>query len=82
MEQGIIMWGYRAVIPTTVREQLLDELHNNHEGMSNVKSNAHSYFWWPSLDSDIEEKVNNCNISVHPDPPKARLIGKNFKLLL
>lgn len=71
MEQGIIMWGYRAVIPTTVREQLLDELHNNHEGMSNVKSNAHSYFWWPSLDSDIEEKVNNCNIC-SPRPTKSK----------
>ena len=38
-----------------------------------MKNNARSYFWWPSLDREIESKANNCKICVYfrPDPQKA-----------
>lgn len=75
IEQGIIMWGYRIVIPFGLRGQLLEELHSNHEGITKMKANARSYFWWPSLDAEIEQKVNGCNIccQVRSNPPKAKL---------
>lgn len=27
-----------------------------------MKALARSYFWWPNLDSNIEELTKNCNI--------------------
>ena len=59
-EQGCILWGLRVVIPPGHRERLLEELHEDHPGMSRMKALARSYFWWPGLDKEIENKVKSC----------------------
>lgn len=62
IENGVIMWGFRVIIPVKLRAQLLLELHNIHEGIVKMKTNANAYFWWSSLDKDIEYFVNNCSV--------------------
>ena len=55
-EDDIILWGSQVVIPqaSDVRAQLLSELHSTHPGIVKMKALAHSYFWWPKLDSELE----------------------------
>jgi len=60
VEDNCILWGNRVVIPPQGRQQLLDELHLAHPGIDRMKALAHSYLWWPVLDSDIEQKVKKC----------------------
>ena len=43
MEQGCLLWGYRVVIPPKFQRVLLNELHNEHSGISQTKSFARSY---------------------------------------
>ncbi|KAK9731173.1 Integrase zinc binding domain [Popillia japonica] len=76
IEGGVIMWGYRAVIPKKFRTFLLKELHYTHLGMSKMKTLARNYFWWPGLDVDIEKLVKGCDpcMSVRAEPEKAELI--------
>lgn len=77
IEQGVIMWGYRVVIPIKLRSKLLLELHATHEGIIKMKNNARSYFWWPNLDKNIESYVKNCDIcmSARPEPNKSKIIS-------
>lgn len=76
IDRGIIMWGYRVLIPASLRKDLLYELHSTHEGIVKMKSKARSYFWWPSLDAEIEDTVNSCKVCMafKPEPNKAKLI--------
>ncbi|KAF7645691.1 hypothetical protein LDENG_00200260 [Lucifuga dentata] len=62
VEDDCIVWGFRVVIPETLQSRLLSELHDSHWGMVKMKAQARSLFWWPSLDEDIESKVNQCGI--------------------
>ena len=70
---GCILWGMRVIIPKIFHKPLLTELHCSHLGMSRMKSLARSYFWWPHLDSEIEELSHSCVecSAASRNPPKA-----------
>ena len=55
-----LLWGSRVVILPQIRDSVLNELHDTHIGISRMKSLAHSYVWWPSLNKDIETTVRTC----------------------
>lgn len=76
VNRGVVMWGYRVIIPRLLQPKLLESLHAVHTGIAKMKATARSYFWWPGLDEQITQWVNNCSICVseRPDPPKAKLI--------
>ena len=38
---------------------MLDELHVEHIGIVKMKELSRSFFWWPKLDSDIENELEN-----------------------
>ena len=60
-DQGCLVWGMRVVIPASLRSRLLNELHSTHSGVVKMKSVARSYFWWPSMDRDIEGIASHCS---------------------
>ncbi|CAF1443856.1 unnamed protein product [Rotaria sp. Silwood1] len=72
---GCITWGFRTIIPSCFRQRLLNHLHSPHLGVAKMKAEARQYFWWPLLDKDIENIVNQCpSCSVNSkQPPKASL---------
>lgn len=76
VEEGVLMWGYRVVIPQKLRANILEELHSTHLGIVKSKSLARSYFWWPNLDKDLEQTVKSCKFcnTLKPDPNKAQLM--------
>ncbi|XP_024081037.1 uncharacterized protein K02A2.6-like [Cimex lectularius] len=75
VEKGCLMWGYRVIIPQKFRETVLRELHANHFGSTKMKSLARSYFWWPSMDSNIENISKDCEVCCRfrENPPKSIL---------
>ena len=60
IEDGCLLWGIRAIIPSSLQDQLLDELHVSHIGIVKMKALARQYMWWPKIDAAIEQQARSC----------------------
>ncbi len=52
----------RVIIPPSLRNRLLQELHEEHPGIVAMKYITRSYIWWPNLDAEIELMVESCEV--------------------
>ena len=71
LEDNVLLWGSRVVIPFCFQSRVFDVLHSTHIGISRMKSLARQCVWWPKIDCDIEAKVKSCSTCAAsgPDPP-------------
>ena len=74
-QQGCILWGARVVVPPSLQDNVLQELHDTHPGISRMKALARSYVWWPNIDSHIERTVSSCSTcqSMRSNPPTVQI---------
>ncbi|XP_046737564.1 uncharacterized protein K02A2.6-like [Diprion similis] len=75
IEGNCLFWGCRVIIPESLRDRLLADLHASHLGIVKIKALARSYVWWPNIDQDIENTVKSCGICIKEQkaPPHAPL---------
>ena len=60
VSDGVIYKGMRIVIPPSLRKQMLTLIHESHLGIVKCKQRAREALYWPSMNSDIEETIQNC----------------------
>ena len=70
VKDGLIMKGKRIVIPETLQQEVLEQLHTGHQGMVKCKERARISVWWPKINEDIEEFVRKCSICCQFQRPK------------
>ena len=56
-----VSYGDTVLVPESLRESLLNELHEGHLGIVKMKMVARSYIWWPNMDNDIETLAKSCS---------------------
>ena len=73
VEEGCLLWGGRVIIPTSLKEDVMAELHKEHMGVSKMKALARSHVWWAGLDKDLEALAKSCSscAAVKQAPNKA-----------
>ena len=54
-------WGTRVVIPVACQKRVLQELHPSHSGIVKMKSITPIHAWWPQMNKQIDELVQNCS---------------------
>uniref|UniRef100_A0A224XI32 RNA-directed DNA polymerase n=1 Tax=Panstrongylus lignarius TaxID=156445 RepID=A0A224XI32_9HEMI len=60
VEDDIIMWANRIVIPRELQKKILQVLHEGHPGITAMRALARYYVWWPGIDKDVEHYVRRC----------------------
>jgi hypothetical protein len=69
------MFSDRIVIPAVLRTKVLKLCHQGHPGIQHMKSLARNYAYWPGMDHNIENMVQQCSpcASATKQPPKTTL---------
>ena len=65
----LITYQGRVLVPSVLREEAMQMLHEHHFGIVKCKRMARRYFFWPGMNGDIEECVSGCAVckSINPD---------------
>ena len=58
--QGIIFYGDRAVIPTSLRPEMLQAIHASHVGIDGCLRRARESLFWPGMSTDVKIHVGRC----------------------
>jgi transposase InsO family protein len=59
-EAGIILYDGRLLIPSSLRQTILDRIHTGHQGITKCRMRARQSVWWPGISREIEDIVRNC----------------------
>lgn len=60
VENGIVYFNKRLVVPGVLRRYVLNLLHETHLGKHKTLGQAKNLFYWPGLTSDISGVVDSC----------------------
>ena len=60
LDDGFIVYGCRLFIPARMRQEVLSQLHESHQGSVHTKSRACLIVYWPGLDNDLDNIVLFC----------------------
>ena len=60
MDDGLIVYGCRLLIPTAMHREVLTSLHESHQGSVCTKERARLVVYWPGLDNDIDNVLSSC----------------------
>ena len=57
---GLILKGCRILIPRMARRNVLQALHDAHQGIETSRQRARQTIWWPGITSDIANTIGSC----------------------
>ena len=79
---GIILKGRHIIIPTSLRQQVLNQLHTNHMGTEKMKLLACKCVLWYSINADIKKYIKQCVtcLDFQQIQPKERIIHHDIPL--
>ena len=60
IEDGIIFKGQEVVVPEALRQDVLRQLHQSHQGLKKTRLLAKECAYWPNIFRDIEQAVRSC----------------------
>ena len=72
LDDGLIVYGCRLLIPSTMCNRVLANLHEAHQGALRTKQRARITVYWPGLDNDIDNAVLSCQYCQDHQPSNTK----------
>ena len=57
VQDGILMFNSRILVPSALRLDMLERIHTGHQGIHKCRQLANQYIWWPGMSQQIEDMV-------------------------
>lgn len=60
LHDGLLLKGTRIIIPDSMRQAVLKQLHYAHQGAEKCKLRAKGSVFWPNINKDVDSMVEGC----------------------
>ena len=75
----LLIYDERLVIPTILRMDILQKLHQGHLGITKCRARAKESVWWPGLSANVEEMISRCiTCAINRQETKEPLMTSSF----
>lgn len=61
LQNGLLLYGNRTVIPASLRADMLTKLHMGDLGITKSRDRAKQSVWWPGLSRELTKMIENCD---------------------
>ena len=62
IENGLVTCGSRIIVPHEMRAEMLQYIHEGHQGKERCLLRARNTVFWPRISYDIQELIERCII--------------------
>ena len=62
IEGGILMKNSKVLIPETLKQKYLKQIHQGHQGIEACRSRAREFVFWININNDLKELVEKCDL--------------------
>jgi transposase InsO family protein len=69
---GLLIRGKRIVVPFSLRKQILDRIHDGHQGIVKCRERANQGVWWPGISREIKDLVSKCKHCIENSPEQRK----------
>ena len=59
---NLILKATRILIPSSLRLEVLDKIHQGHQGIVKCRARAKESAWWPGLSREIQDMIQGCRL--------------------
>lgn len=61
-EHNCLSMRHKVIIPSSLRKEVLNLVHEQHLGIMRTKMLMKNYCWWPGMSDDIEKFIGLCDV--------------------
>ena len=58
--EGVILKNDRILVPSSMRKEMLQRIHQGHMGIEKSKRRARDVLYWPGMNSQISDMISRC----------------------
>lgn len=71
IQDGVVMYQDRVVVPSSLRCRVLQHLHAAHQGVGSMERRARAIVFWPGMTADIQDTRDRCLVCIRNAPSQA-----------
>ena len=60
VSDGLLLYDDRIYVPKILQDNVLDRIHDGHQGITKCRERARSSVYWIGISDDIKDKVDSC----------------------
>ena len=62
VQRDILVRGSRLIIPDKLRREMIERIHEGHQGIVKCRERAKAAIWWPGMSKELKEYVFSCPV--------------------